>query len=127
MSIANNPGKSFGRPIGKTGKSKFTTSKKAGQDHTSRYFPGGYNEFKTAIGRNKLGTVNLSLSGQLNSQLTVQPTARGYGFGWPDEEKLKRARALERKYGKKIYDLTEDELRLAIEVTENYVIRAFSE
>ena len=42
---------------------------KKGKDHTSRYFPGGYNQYKTVIGRNQLGSVNLSLAGRLNNQL----------------------------------------------------------
>ncbi len=126
VSSKANPGRSFGRPIGKTGKSKFKSGKRKGEDHASRYFPGGYNEYKTTIGRNQLGTVNLSLSGQLNNQLTIQATAKGYGYGWPDKEKLKRANALEKKYGKYIYGLTEEELQMAMEVAKKEVMDALS-
>lgn len=123
VSANANPGKSFGRPIGKTGKSKFAN----GQDHKSRYFPGGYNEYKTAIGRNQLGRVNLSLSGQLNNQLNVVSTQRGYGLAWADKEKFERAGHLEKKYGKKIWSLTEDERELAAQVAQNVIARAVSE
>ena len=124
-----NAGK-FGRPVGKTGKSKFKKGKRAGQDHTSRYFPGGYNEFKTAIGRNQLGKVNLSLSGDMNSQLTIQPTEKGFGFGWPDGtgkgSKFLRAQALEKKYGKKIWSLTDNEKTKTITLAKNYIVNALS-
>lgn len=123
VSVAANAGRSFGRPIGKTGKSKFKTT---GEDHKSRYFEGGYNEYKSKIGRNELGSVNLSLSGQLNAQFTVQPTANGVGLGWPDAEKFKRALALEKKYGKQIWKLTADEKGKAISTAQSILARAIS-
>lgn len=127
VSITANPGKSFGRPIGKSGKSKFASGKKKGQDHKSRYFPQGYSEYKTAIGRNQLGKVNLSLSGQLNSQLALIATSRGYGLGWPDDEKLKRSAFLEKKYGKKIWALAGKEKEIALAAAENVIKRALLE
>lgn len=99
---------------------------KNGNPRMSGYFSGGYEQFKTEIGRNQLGTVNLSLSGQLNSQLTVVPTSRGYGFGWPDREKLIRARALEKKYKKKIWALTEGERKQVSDITIKYFRNAIS-
>lgn len=124
-----NPGnkKLFGKPVGKTGKTEFASGKKKGQSHTSKYYKGGYKQFKTEIGRNQLGTVNLSLSGQLNKQMNVQPTSKGYGYGWPDTEKLKRAIALEKKYNKQIWALTEEEKVQVIEISQNYVKRVISE
>jgi hypothetical protein len=98
------------RPIGKTKQSTFKTGKKAGQDHKTRYFVNGYKEYKTAAGRNLLGKVNLSLSGQLNSQFTVIPTNEGWGLGWADKEKLERAKGFEKKYSKPIYNLSQEEL-----------------
>lgn len=126
---SGNPGskKLFGKPVGKTGKSEFASGKKKGQPHTSKYYSGGYKQFKTEIGRNQLGTVNLSLSGQLNNQLNVQPTSRGYGYGWPDTEKLRRAIGLEKKYRKKIWALTEEERLQVIQISQNYVKRVVSE
>lgn len=100
---------------------------KNGKIRASAYFAGGYDEFKTTVGRNTLGgNVNLSLSGQLNSQLTVQATKRGYGYGWPDSEKLKRAKALEKKYGKLIWALTVSEKVLVKDVATQYVKDALS-
>ena len=99
---------------------------KNGKIRKSGFFEGGYNQFKTEIGRNEIGTVNLSLSGQLNAQLSVQPTSRGYGFGWPDGEKLKRAKALGKKYRKKIWALTQEEKSQVYDITEKFVKRALS-
>jgi hypothetical protein len=45
------------KPVGKTGETKF----KNGNPHKSTYFPGGYSEFKKAIGKG--GKVNLWLFG----------------------------------------------------------------
>ena len=126
VSVKANVGRSFGRPIGKTGLSKFKTGEKKGKDHTSRYFPGGYNQYKTVIGRNQLGSVNLSLSGTLNNQLTLQATERGYGIGWANAELYKRAKALEKKYGKPIWMLTDEETGKTISIAKNFVNRALS-
>lgn len=123
VGVKANPGKSFGRPVGKTGKSKF---KSTGLDHTSRYFITGYKGFKDAIGRNELGTVNLSLSGQLNSQLTVIATSGGYGIGWPDDEKGKRAAVLEKKYRKKIWAPTDEESAIINKTATKLLKDAFS-
>lgn len=131
----SNVGKDFGRPIGKTGKSKFKGGKKKGEDHTSRYFEGGYNQYKSAIGRNTIGSVNLSLSGQLNNQLTIKPTENGYGIGWLGDTKksgkkslpmIDLAKALEKKYGKRIWGLTEEETTKTITTAKNYLTRALS-
>lgn len=126
VSANANVGKSFGRPIGKTGKSKFVSGAKKGTDHKSRYFPGGYYEYKTAIGRNQIGTVNLSLSGQLNNQLSIQTTGKGYGIGWADAEKFKIAKAMEKKYGKPIWLLSSEEKQIANKVAEKYIKNALS-
>lgn len=53
-----------GRPIGKTGKSKFESGKKAGQDHAMRYFASGYKGYRENIGR-QASFVDLSLTGEL--------------------------------------------------------------
>ena len=120
VSVASNPARSFGRPIGKTGKSKFESGKKAGQDHKSRYFPQGYDQYKTTVGRNQLGKVNLSLSGQFSRQMTIIPTAKGYGIGWVNNEMFKRSGFFTKKYNKAIWKLTSDEGKLAQAIARKY-------
>jgi hypothetical protein len=126
-----NIGRSFGAPLGKefNGKrrSKFESGKKAGQQHASRYFADGYKGYKTTIGRNQLGRVNLSLSGQLDAQLVLIQSPLGWGLGWFDSEKYKRAVALQAaKYKKKIWALTSEEAEKAVSTAEREVLNAFS-
>lgn len=116
----NSP-KSF--PVkGKTGKTKF---EKTGLPHRTRYFE-SYNEFKTYIGRNELGKVNLSLSGQLASQFVTIATTDGYGLGWPDDEKYNRAKFFEdTKYRKPIWALTAQEQEMVPEIVYEYINNSF--
>lgn len=100
--------------IGKTGKDTFKGGLKKGQKHKTGYFA-SYLAFKNAIGRNKIGTVNLSLSGQMSNQFTIIATSGGYGLGWQNTEMRERATHLEAKYGKRIWGLTEDETKTVTE------------
>lgn len=103
---------------GKNGETKFKTGQKKGQQHLTRYFD-SYNDYKTFIGRNQLGTVNLSLSGQMSNQFVVIAIGDSkYGLGWLNEEMFNRAEWFEKKYGKKIWDLTDNELKLVNEIVK---------
>jgi hypothetical protein len=108
VSTSRNPNP--GEATGKTGKSIFTN----GKAHRSRYFAGGYDEYKKATGQNT-GSVNLTLTGEMRDGYHLIKTAEGYGLGWNEEEMTKRAAALEEKYGKKIWSLTEAERRALIQ------------
>lgn len=79
-----------------------------GKERRLRYLPGGYNEYKTAIGQNT-GSVNLVLTGELRDSYQVIQTSEGYGLGWTDAAVRNRADALETKYGKNIWHPTEEE------------------
>jgi hypothetical protein len=121
VSASSNVGsaKAFGTPEGKSGETKF----KNGQPHKSKYFAEGYNEFKTTIGRNEIGSVNLTLSGLMQNSLQVIPKSHGYGLGYPNSELLKRAIWFEQtKYKKQIYALTSDEKETVISITK-YEVR----
>lgn len=109
--IGNN--KSFGQPAGKNGNTTFSSGKK----HKAKYFGEGYSQFKTAIGRNQLGSVNLTLSGTMQNQLVVLPKNGGYGLGFSNSELLKRALFFEeKKYKKRIWALSIDEKAILKEV-----------
>lgn len=131
ISAKANPGKAF-KPTGKVNKAgnqfaKFQSGKKEGQPHTSKYFAGGYKEFRGEIGRPN-DKVNLSLSGQMNNQLSIIATDNGgYGLGWPNTEMYKRSQALEAKYKKKIWALMEEETTQAAGVAQNVINDALSE
>lgn len=105
----NKSPKSFA-PMGKTGKTKF----KNGLPHKTKYFD-SYKGFREGIGR-PTDKVNLSLSGQMNSQFTVIPTENGYGLGWNNTEMYDRSQGLETKYNKVIWGLTKEENEQAVDV-----------
>ena len=105
---------------GKGGKTKFEN----GKPHKSKYYAGGYFGYKTDVGRNRLGTVNLSLTGQVSNQFSVIATSDSYGLGWSNTEMQNRAAALEKKYGQdsfKVWALTEAELNLSNEIAQNQI------
>lgn len=108
---------------GKDGKTKFIST---GLPHKTKYFAGGYNEFKTQVGKN-IGSVNLNLSGQMSNQFTVIATQNGYGLGWQDSNIFERARFFEtKKYNKTIWGVTEKEGEIINEIVNNAVSDAIS-
>ena len=112
--------KNIGRPLGKefNGKrrSKFASGERKGQDHKSRYFPDGYFGWKTAMGANVLGTVNLTLTGTFFNQMTILPSSKGWGIGWADKAFTERAQYFQNdKYDKPIFHASMEELELAKE------------
>ena len=107
---------------GRTGRRNFESS---GQPHTSKYFEGGYKAFRSEIGRDSSKVV-LDLSGQLKIQLSIIPTNKGYGLGWPNVEMRKRAGYLELKYRKKIWRPTESEETIIIKIIQKAVLNALS-
>lgn len=131
VSAKKNVGKSFGRPLGKfyNGKrrSVFASGARAGEDHASRYFADGYFEYKTTIGRNKIGSVNLQLSGQMMNEMSVFPTSKGWGIGWSNKKLLERARFFEsgEKYGRKIFGASSRELIIAKTTAETMLKDVF--
>lgn len=117
-------------PAGKLFKGKrrkvFAGGKKAGQPHTSRYFGGGYEGYKTAIGRNMLGKVNLTLSGQLMNQMRIFPTSKGWGTGWTNSQLSERAYGFHDKYGKIIFGASSAERRRATKLAAKLTADAIS-
>ena len=105
----------IGQPMGKTGRSIFTSGKKKGQNHKSHYFGNGYAGYKATTGSGQLGGVNLTLSGEFADQFVVLDT----GYGWTNSEMTNRALFFEKKYGKKIFDLTDDEKAQAVAEVQN--------
>lgn len=130
VSLKANPGKSLGRPLGKLyhGKrrSVFEGGKKKGQDHTSRFFQRGYDEYKSAIGRNTIGKVNLTLTGQMMGLLAVFPTDNGWGIGWADVSFAKRSRFFSKKYGTSIFGASVSERKLALDTAKRLLKDAIS-
>ena len=98
-------------PAGKSGKTVFASGQKKGQPHKTKYFSGGYGDFKSTIGRNP-GKVNLFLTGTMANQFVVIETPQGWGLGWMNDLLTTRAFALEMKYGKAIWECNQSEEKL---------------
>lgn len=97
-------------PEGKYGDKTFKSGKRKGQAHKTKYFS-SYDSYKTFVGRNQIGSVNLSLSGQLSNQFKVVPTSqKSYGLGWLNNEMVERAKWFEKKYNKPIWMPTKEEI-----------------
>ena len=118
------------QPAGKVFKGKrrkvFAGGKKAGQPHASRYFARGYEGYKTEIGRNMLGKVNLTLSGQMMNQMRIFPTSKGWGTGWTNSELTERAYGFHKKYGKIIFGASPSERRRATKLAAKLTADAIS-
>jgi hypothetical protein len=127
VSLSQSPRKF--NPLGKEFKGKrrntFKSGKRAGQKHRSGYFSGGYGMFKSAIGRNQLGTVNLTLTGQFMNALSLMQTADGWGLGWHSVKMADRARDFEKKYHKSIFGLSPRERKRVISEMKRLITDAF--
>jgi len=108
------------KPEGKEFKGKrrstFASGKKKGKPHSSRYFEDGYEQYKTEAGRNTLGKVNLTFTGQFFNQMQLLPVPQGWGVGWSGAELLARAKKFEssKMYGKDIFEPTKQERERAV-------------
>ena len=98
----------------KTKKKEKLSVKNGNQQRKTKYFA-SYKDFRSEINR-PVDKVNLSLTGQMNSQFTIIPTESGYGLGWNNTEMYKRSQGLEEKYKIGIWELTDEEKKQAVEV-----------
>ncbi len=88
-------------PRGQTGRSsKF----KNGKTRKSRYFPQGYKEYRSLIGR-EVNVVNLSLSGKLSKEYNLQLRGGEYVAGFTTSSAANKASGAERRFKKPIYGL----------------------
>lgn len=116
--FTNKKGETKVRTVNVAIKSNFTERK-------SMYLEKGYKEFRQVQGRES-GFVNLSLSGQLNNQLTITTNGKKYEIGWPNKEMKERAVHLEKKYGKKIWSPSDEEKELILKSASDFLKNAFS-
>ena len=97
--------KSFG-VLGKNGKSTF----KNGNKHKTRYFSGGYKQFKGQIGK---GTaVNLWLRGELKSDYysqTLRKVNNGYDFILKKQINIDKVDWFKSRFSRNIFKLTKQE------------------
>ena len=74
------------------------------------YFPGGYSQYKSAIGKNQ-GFVNLRNTDQMMGDYRLIGSGQNFGFGFQNNENYKKSQYAEQKYGV-VFDLSryEDEV-----------------
>lgn len=74
------------------------------------YFPGGYAEYKNAIGKG--GPVNFRNTDQMQMDYQVIASGGQYAFGFQNAENWNKSQWLQDKYNKDVFDVTEEELNL---------------
>jgi hypothetical protein len=62
-------------------------------------------------------------TGALRDKLMAQQTQKGIGLSWPSSELYERAQKLEKRYGKKIWNSTEDEKQKLLSETEQQILK----
>lgn len=69
------------------------------------FFPGGYSEYKKAIGKNQ-GFVNLRNTDQMMSDYGLVGAGNSWGFGFQNSENYRKSQAVEQKYQTQIFSLS---------------------
>lgn len=105
-------------PKGKSGESKF----KNGKSHKTKYFPKGYKGFRAEIGR-RVDKVNLSLSGRLEKEFTLQPRGKDWVVGFSSVEANDLRLALEKKYNKAIWGVSKTDDKVIDEILKNAKVK----
>jgi hypothetical protein len=85
------------------------------------FFPGGYSEYKTAIGKNP-GFVNLQNTSQMMMDYSFHVLGSdSYGLGFHNQENFNKSQWMEDKYRKEIFSQSSDEGRTLTQVIEQTI------
>lgn len=82
-----------------------------------RFFKGGYNQYKQAIGKNP-GFVNLENTGNMMKDYTLLALGKKWGFGFNNSKNADLSYYNEEHFNKKIFELTSEEEDLLIDSIE---------
>jgi hypothetical protein len=97
--------------IGKYSTKPISISKKNQARNTGKtYFPGGYAEYKSAIGKG--GDVNFRNTDQMSQDYGIIQNGNDFAFGFQNDFNYEKSQWLQDKYGKDVFDLSEQELDL---------------
>jgi hypothetical protein len=88
--------------------------------HVTRYFPGGYREFKGFIGQQN-SFVTTQLTGQLMSSLRIEHTGNEWALGFVGDYGERVRKGLEKKYKKQIWGVTKEDDKMITRITERYL------
>lgn len=78
------------------------------------YFPGGYAQYKSEIGKG--GDVNFRNTDQMQADYGIIQNGDSFGFGFQNGFNYEKSQWLQDKYGKDVFDLTQQELDLVGDV-----------
>lgn len=87
------------------------------------YFPGGYAEYKSAVGKNP-GYVILRNTDQMMVDYGIRQTGADFGLGFQNTENFNKSMWMQDKYDKQIFDHTDKELDVLAQVLEREIARA---
>lgn len=109
---------SKGNQIGTYSTEPASISKKNQARQTGKtYFPGGYAEYKTAIGKNP-GYVNLQNTSQMALDYSMQIGDGEYGIGFNNEFNYNKSEWVEKHFDKEIFFESEKERNAMLNVME---------
>jgi hypothetical protein len=95
--------------IGTYSTKKISISKKNQARNTGQTtFPGGYAQYKAMIGKG--GDVNFRNTDQMQMDYGISANNGQFGFGFQNTENYNKSQWLQDKYGKDVFDLSDNEL-----------------
>lgn len=110
---------STGQKIGTYSTDPISISKKNQSRNTGKtYFPGGYAEYKSAVGKND-GYVNWRNTDQMFFDFQFFDMGNlQYGIGFSNEFNFQKSEWLEKKYGKKVIAMSKQEEKILTDVID---------
>jgi len=111
-----------GAKIGTYGTKPISISKKQQARQTGRTrFPGGYSEYKSAIGKNP-GFVILRNTDQMYADYGIVRVGQSYGLGFQNKFNYDKSQWMESKYDADIFDHTSSEIDLLADTLTKQII-----
>lgn len=87
------------------------------------YFPGGYSEYKTSVGKNP-GFVILRNTDQMYGDYGLVGAGLSYGFGFQNDFNYDKSQWMENKYQKEIFSLSKYETDILADVLVDQLVKA---
>lgn len=110
--------------IGQYSTKPASVSKKQQARNTGRtYFPGGYSEYKSAVGKNP-GFVILRNTDQMYADYGIIQRGNKFGLGFQNKTNYDKSQWMQDKYDKDIFDHSEQELELLAKTLEFEILKA---
>jgi len=98
------------------------SKKNQARDTGKTYFPGGYSEYKTAVGKNP-GYVILRNTDQMYGDYGIVGAGLSYGFGFQNAENYNKSQWMENKYQKDIFELSKYETDVLADVLVDQLVK----